>query len=758
MPFRNVMIAMAFQFAPILWAGGAAAGPLIIHLILRTKARKIKFPAIEFVRKTHQANINMHKLKHLILLLMRMAAIAMIVLLIARWSMAGWGASRGGPGGSSDPAAVVVVLDNSGSMGYRPRRAGGPQGTGETLLAHGQKLVQQLTGTLPAGSRVAVLSTSTRDSPDIAGGFITDTGSRRASSEQVAAVEGTWGHESLAGAIRQGADLLNNVKDLGRKEMYIVSDMTAQAWRDGSGLNLVADADKRFIVINCPPDDSPAGAVQTGANASIGDLKLGSCFVPAGVEVAIDAEVHRPPTAPELSLVVELDGRSDRRKILKELGPGRSSKEKVLVRPDTEGIVSGKVLLPDIEGVDPLAMDNERHFTLCVGQRAMLLAVQDRTAPEDSDATTFLMRTAIAPEKETERVHRASVLPITSDRLDGGLLKKVDIVMLANVSSLSQSQWNALKSYVEDGGKLWIVSGALLSPQAYNAPHAQALMPVEVGPLENVAGRIGWKMPAPGQEDVLLEPFVSGETSPLTDVRCSRRFGVRSIAEGARVILSYEDDVPAIVRRDVGYGGVTFWNFSPAAEFSNLAGMGRFMVLVQRSLELMLNDWTTTYFLSDAVTVPVPAPRRIKSPSAEVSAPGGKFQPVAERDPGGRSVTIRRVDRVGQWRVRFTAEGQEPVLYGFSVNVPYAESNLKPAAAQDVADLFPPERLQIVTDIAQITGHSQTHSRDLDLTVPVLLAFLVAVTAESFFANRFYRRPARLPVGVSSASGPPGAG
>ena len=65
---RCEMLAMAFQFAPILWAGGAAAAPVVIHLILRTRPRKVRFPAVEFIRKVHRANIKMHRLKHLILL------------------------------------------------------------------------------------------------------------------------------------------------------------------------------------------------------------------------------------------------------------------------------------------------------------------------------------------------------------------------------------------------------------------------------------------------------------------------------------------------------------------------------------------------------------------------------------------------------------------------------------------------------------------------------------------------------------------
>ena len=58
-------------FYPVLYALGAVSAPIVIHLIMRTKPRKIIFPPLRFVKKTHQANISKLRLKHLILLLLR---------------------------------------------------------------------------------------------------------------------------------------------------------------------------------------------------------------------------------------------------------------------------------------------------------------------------------------------------------------------------------------------------------------------------------------------------------------------------------------------------------------------------------------------------------------------------------------------------------------------------------------------------------------------------------------------------------------
>ena len=105
---------MSFVYGAILWGSVAAAAPVIIHLLMRSKARKVTLPTLRFVKTTHRANYAKLKLKHLILLAMRMAAIVLAVLLLARVFLPG---HRSPGGGASVPLAMVVVVDNSASMG-----------------------------------------------------------------------------------------------------------------------------------------------------------------------------------------------------------------------------------------------------------------------------------------------------------------------------------------------------------------------------------------------------------------------------------------------------------------------------------------------------------------------------------------------------------------------------------------------------------------------------------------------------------------
>ncbi|MCG8608063.1 BatA domain-containing protein, partial [bacterium] len=112
------MFGFSFLNSLFLWGIAAASIPVIIHLIKRNKAVKLPFAAIRFLQIEPNRRVKSQKLKQLILLLMRMAALVLLALAFARPFMAGAGA--GGIWGEESKAAVVLI-DNSFSMGYDNR-------------------------------------------------------------------------------------------------------------------------------------------------------------------------------------------------------------------------------------------------------------------------------------------------------------------------------------------------------------------------------------------------------------------------------------------------------------------------------------------------------------------------------------------------------------------------------------------------------------------------------------------------------------
>src|SRR6266850_1961034 len=109
---------MAF-LAPLFFVGLAAlAIPVLIHLTQREKKMVQQFPSLMFVRRIPYQTVRRRKIRDLLLLCVRLAALMLIVGAFARPFL--WrpdAATAIGPGARE----VVVLLDQSYSMAYGDR-------------------------------------------------------------------------------------------------------------------------------------------------------------------------------------------------------------------------------------------------------------------------------------------------------------------------------------------------------------------------------------------------------------------------------------------------------------------------------------------------------------------------------------------------------------------------------------------------------------------------------------------------------------
>src|SRR5215207_8854920 len=106
---------MAFLTPFFLVGLAAIAIPVLVHLVQREKKRVIEFPSLMFVRRIPYQSVRRRRIRHWALLLLRAAAIALIVAAFARpFTRQGSIAAAGG-GGARE---IVILLDRSASMGY----------------------------------------------------------------------------------------------------------------------------------------------------------------------------------------------------------------------------------------------------------------------------------------------------------------------------------------------------------------------------------------------------------------------------------------------------------------------------------------------------------------------------------------------------------------------------------------------------------------------------------------------------------------
>lgn len=101
---------MGFLSPALLFLGAAATVPLILHLLQRHQGPRVVFPALRYLRRAEKESARRIRLRQLLLMLLRIAAVLLIALAAGRPF-----AQSGGAG--HEPTAVAIVLDNSMSTG-----------------------------------------------------------------------------------------------------------------------------------------------------------------------------------------------------------------------------------------------------------------------------------------------------------------------------------------------------------------------------------------------------------------------------------------------------------------------------------------------------------------------------------------------------------------------------------------------------------------------------------------------------------------
>src|SRR4026209_125120 len=128
---------------PLFFLGVAAlAAPILVHLVRRTRARKVQFPALVFARQAPQRTIRRRTLQNVLLLLLRCLALLLIVIAFTRPFFT----SSSSATTTTAAGATVLLIDNSLSM----RR--------EHLIPNAQRRAEAAIDLATNDEQIAVLS------------------------------------------------------------------------------------------------------------------------------------------------------------------------------------------------------------------------------------------------------------------------------------------------------------------------------------------------------------------------------------------------------------------------------------------------------------------------------------------------------------------------------------------------------------------------------------------------------------------------
>src|SRR4051794_18603822 len=136
---------MNFSHGYLLFGLLLAAAPVVIHLLMRQKPKRLPFPAFRFLKVRFRTNQRKLNLQNILLLLLRIAVLCALCLALARPTL-----FAGRSGGTTDrPVLAVLLFDTSPSMEYAV--------AGVSRLDDARGRARELLDEMAAGSSVVVL-------------------------------------------------------------------------------------------------------------------------------------------------------------------------------------------------------------------------------------------------------------------------------------------------------------------------------------------------------------------------------------------------------------------------------------------------------------------------------------------------------------------------------------------------------------------------------------------------------------------------
>jgi len=537
---------MNFLQPMILLALPLMALPIVIHLIHQHRHRTVPWAAMMFLVQAQRMSRGMARLRYVLIMLMRMAAIGALVFAVSRPLVSGWLSAVG----MGKPDATLILLDRSPSMETLDMQTG--QSKRSTALAKLAELLEKH----EMGSQLVLIDSASQgvqplDSPQA----LMDLPSTAASATNA----------DIAGMLERALAYLK-ANESGRADLWICSDLNENDWdaqsgrwaalreqfaqRKGVHLFLLAYADRP--VNNLSIRASHVKRRQSGNRAEL------------VLDVAVGVEGRAMGLAPRVPVEFEVNGvRSVTELTLDAKGASLSGHRIPIDSTLRSGW--GSVSLPG----DANPQDNRFYFVFSEPPLRRAVVVTD-------DARTGqAFRRALAIPAQAGLQHQAEVLP---------------------PARAGQIDWE------NTGLVIWqapLPSGATAEQIERFAATGRVVMffPPDQAQGTSVFATAWGDWQQHNQEDSkvswwrsdadLLAQVGSGEALPLNDLRTYRSCVLESSGAEIQgtVLARLTEAFPLLMRIPTDQGGIYFCTTLPTARYSSFERDAvAFYVMLQRAL------------------------------------------------------------------------------------------------------------------------------------------------------------------------------
>ena len=684
--------------APLALLGlSALAIPVLLHLIERERANVVEFPSLMFLERIPYPSVRRRKIRNWLLLLLRCAALALLIAAFARPFFTTSALATNALGGSRE---VVILLDQSYSMGYGDRWNRATTAARQAIDALGQDDRATLV-LFASGAEARPRST-------------TDRASLRAA---VDAAEVSSGVTRYGPAVKLAQGIFEQ-SDRTSHEALLITDFQRSGWNGSEGVTFPAGA------LLTPIDVSESET----SNVAVVSVSFERGQFSGRERVTATARlINRSASAvDELDVTLELEG-AELETTTTRLEPNGTATVTFSPFTLTESYTRGVVRTTP----DRLPQDDRFHFVLSPDQTVSVLVIQDSRPRPDS--ALYLERALAIGTTPAFRTDIVRVNQVTPDDFDGRA-----VVIVNDARLPGGAVRRRLVEFVEDGGGLLVVLGERSTWPSEGAD----LLPGTFGEPTDRTGARGGALGFMDYSHPVFELFSTPRSGDLGSARFFR-YRPLTVSDPESVIARFDDGAVALAEREVGSGRVLVWTSTLDSFWNDLALKPIYLPLVH-SLSEHLAQYTPS-----APSFTVGQVLRLGQEAAATNTDGtdANLAPNDDADrialaPSGEQLNIPGNDgglleltERGFYEIRLQGV-DEPRPRTVAANLQLEESNLATLDPQELAGAVAGR-----ADIARPATEASTltpeeRERRQSIWWFLLVAAFVLLAAETILSNR----------------------
>ena len=696
---------MSFLNPAALLALAAVAVPLFLHFFNLRQPRTVEFSSLDFVKELQESTVQRVRIKEWLLLLLRMLAIACLVLAFAQPTLT----SDLGGMGASVPTTHALVVDNSLSMTA--------DGEGGSYFDQATRTAEGVLETVEEGDEVLLWPTARagQSRPDP----VSNVGVVR---QALANLEPRAGASALSRAIVEAA----GQSDTPRTVVYVMSDLQASTLGDSVATDVPDGVQVQLLPLE----------TRTQSNVAITDVTVTSRIAEVDQPVQLEATLvnHGPEPLDDYVSSVYLAG--DRvAQATATLEPGLETTVSFTATPQTRGWLEGAVVTED----DDVPVDDRHHFTLHVPEERRVLLVRG-----EGQQTKYLDLALSSKMIESRIAFRTTA--IEENALASAELGQYDAVLLAGPRSLSSGEVEALTRYVDRGGGLLLFPNAQARPEDYNALFGA----LDAGSFRGFSGALSADRTVASFGRVDLEhPLFEGvfsqerrrEDASVEQPNIHYVMNFRPSGQSGQTLIELSNGFPFLHEVRHGGGRLLVTAVAPTRDWSELPVRGLFVPLLYRSVYYLS---ASTSVAGEQLVAGRPAELRVTGVAPDAS--------LRLRGPGGIEVTPEQRTLFGATLLQIGETLTEPGVYDVqagttqvrrvAVNVDPAESDLQAASSAEASETLrtttgAPVQAVAAAEDGEVAETLRTQRAGTEIWDVFLLLALLFLAAEMLVASQW---------------------